>query len=128
MRILLDTCTFLWIVTDAPELTSKARSLFLDSENEVFLSPVSAWEIAVKWKLGKLPLPEAPDRFVTRLRRTHGIATLSLHERAAVHLAKLPDVHRDPFDRMLICQAITGGLSVMTPDAAFRDYPVPTLW
>lgn len=128
MRILLDTCTFPWIVADAPELTPKARSLFLDSKNDVFLSPVSVWEIAIKWKLGKLPLPESPERFVTRQRRAHGVATLALHERAAVHLAKLPNAHRDLFDRMLVCQAIVGDLTIMTPDTAFRDYPVPTLW
>jgi len=64
MRVLLDTCTFLWVLTDAPELSERAREVFQDPANEVFLSSVSVWEIVVKYALGRLPLPEPPERFV----------------------------------------------------------------
>ncbi|MBK1703753.1 type II toxin-antitoxin system VapC family toxin [Halochromatium glycolicum] len=128
MRILLDTCAFLWLASDAPELSQTARSVFQDIENEVFLSSVSAWEIMVKNRLGKLPLPEPAAQFIQRQRKIHLITTLSLDALSVYQLAKLPDYHRDPFDRMLICQAIEHGLTIMTPDEAMTDYPVATLW
>lgn len=128
MRLLLDSCTFLWIVGGAPELSARARQAFADPGNEVYLSAASAWEIAVKHRLGRLPLPETPDRFVPRARDAHGIARLDIDEAAALHVAKLPDLHRDPFDRILVAQALLGGLVLVTPDEALRQYPAPTLW
>ena len=128
MRVLLDTCTFLWIAAGAPELTDRAREAFSDPDNEVCLSAVSGWEIAVKHALGRLPLPEDPGRFVPDQRRAHGIEPLPLDEGAALLLARLPPLHRDPFDRMLVCQAIAGGLTLLTPDEEIRRYAVPTLW
>lgn len=128
MRLLLDTSTFLWIITDAPELSARARELFVDPGNEVYLSSVSAWEIAVKYALGRLPLPEPPERFVPFQRRQHGIEPLLLDEEAALHLARLPPLHKDPFDRMLVCQAIIHGLAILTPDELVYQYPVRTVW
>lgn len=128
MRLLLDTCTFLWIAAGAPELTASARDLFADRENEVFLSPVSGWEIVVKHARGRLPLPRPPHEFISAQRRRHQIATLPLEETAVLQFAKLPEYHRDPFDRMLVCQAITHGLTILTPDPAIGSYPVPTAW
>jgi PIN domain nuclease of toxin-antitoxin system len=128
MRLLLDTCTFLWIVGGAKELSSRAREAFADPANEVFLSAASAWEIAVKHRLGKLPLPAAPDEFVPTQRAAHGIEPLAVEEESALHVAKLPDLHRDPFDRMLVAQALVGGLVLLTPDDTIRRYPVRTLW
>jgi len=128
MRLLLDTCTFLWIVGGASELSSRAREAFADPANEVFLSAASAWEIAIKHRLGKLPLPAAPDEFVLIQRTAHGIESLAVEEEGALHVAKLPDLHRDPFDRMLVAQALVGGLLVLTPDDPIRQYPVRTLW
>ncbi|MBI4525276.1 MAG: type II toxin-antitoxin system VapC family toxin [Deltaproteobacteria bacterium] len=128
MRILLDTATFLWAVTDAPELSGKARELIVDPENEVFLSSVSGWEIAVKYALGRLPLPEPPERFVPVQRKDHAIEPLPLDEEAALHLARIPLLHRDPFDRMLVCQAIVHGLVILTPDTLVNQYPVRTAW
>ena len=128
MKVLLDTCTFLWLVTDDRELSDLARDVFESPENEVFLSTVSAWEIAVKHGLGRLPLPEAPATYVPRLRRQHGVEPLALDENAAFHLIRLPPLHRDPFDRMLVCQAIVEGMVVLTPDAAVNQYPVRTMW
>ena len=128
MRLLLDTCTFLWIVGGAKELSARARKAFADPANEVFLSAASAWEIAVKHRLGKLPLPQAPDEFVPAQRAAHGIEPLAVGEESALHVAKLPDLHRDAFDRMLVAQALVGGLVLVTPDDPIRQYPVRTLW
>lgn len=128
MRLLLDTATFLWVITDAPELSGRARELLLDSENEAYLSSVSAWEIVVKHALGRLPLPEPPERFVPAQRELHGIDPLALDEESALHLVRLPPLHKDPFDRMLICQALVQGLAILTPDALINQYPVRTLW
>ena len=128
MRVLLDTATFLWAVTDAPEFSDDAREIFADPGNEIYLSAVSAWEIAVKYALGKLPLPEPPGRFVPLQRKHHGIDPLQLDEEAALHLSRLPLLHKDPFDRMLICQAIVRHLSILTPDELIQQYPVRTIW
>ena len=128
MHLLLDTCTFLWIVGGAKELSARAREAFADPANEVLLSAASAWEIAVKYRLGKLPLPAAPADFVPAQRAAHGIEPLAVEEESALHVAKLPDLHRDPFDRMLVAQALVGGLVLLTPDDTLRQYPVRTLW
>lgn len=128
MRILLDTCTFLWIITAEQKLSSNARELFVDPFNDVFLSSVSSWEIVVKYTLGRLPLPEAPEKFIPTQRKLHKIESLSLQEDAALHLAKLPDYHKDPFDRMIVCQALVHGMTILTPDEAIRRYPARTTW
>jgi len=128
VRILLDTVAFLWAVTDAPELSDDARELFVDPGNEVYLSSVSAWEICVKNALGKLPLPDSPARYVPVQRRQHGIETLHLDEETALRLNRLPVLHKDPFDRMLVCQAIAKGLVILTPDRLIAQYPVRTAW
>jgi len=128
MKLLLGTCTFLWIVAGAPELSDHARRTFSAPDNEVYLSAVSAWEIAVKHSLGRLPLPTPPSEFVPEMRQRHGIAPLALSEEAALLLGKLPLNHRDPFDRMLICQATAEGMVLLTPDEQIVSYPVRTLW
>jgi len=128
VRILLDTVAFLWAVIEAPDLSDDARELFADPGNEVYLSSVSAWEISVKNALGKLPLPDSPVRYVPAKRKQHGIETLHLDEEAALHLNRLPVLHKDPFDRMLVCQAITQGLVILTPDRLIAQYPVRTIW
>jgi PIN domain nuclease of toxin-antitoxin system len=128
VRLLLDTSTFLWVINDASELSPKARDSFVDPENEIYLSSVSAWEIAIKHGLGRLPLPEPPDRFIPAQRKQHGIDALQLDEEAALHLIRLPVLHKDPFDRMLVCQAIVHHLVVLTPDDLITQYPVRSIW
>jgi PIN domain nuclease of toxin-antitoxin system len=105
-----------------------ARSHLLDPANEVYLSAVSAWEIEVKHALGKLTLPEPPERYIPAQRQARGIDALPLDEESALHVARLPPLHRDPFDRLLVCQALIGGLTLVTPDAEIARYPVRTLW
>ena len=128
MRVLLDTCTFLWIVSDAPELSKLSRELFRDPSNEVFLSVVSVWEISLKYALGKLPLSERPEKFVPIQREQHMVDSLVLDENSVLHLSRLPALHRDPFDRMMICQAISHGMVILTPDELVAQYPVSTKW
>ncbi len=128
MRLLLDTCTFLWILADSSELSFEALDLFTAPENEVFLSSVSTWEITVKHSIGKLPLPEPPTDFVPSMRTAHGIETLDLDEESTLYVSRLPEYHRDPFDRMLVCQAIVQDLVILTPDSLIRQYPVKTRW
>jgi PIN domain nuclease of toxin-antitoxin system len=128
VRILLDTCTFLWWMLGAPELSDTARELVVEPANEVYLSAVSSWEIAIKYRAGRLWLPEPPGRYVPSRRRVYGIKDLPLEEEAALHVVRLPRLHGDPFDRMLVCQSIIHGLTILTPDELIAQYPVRVAW
>ncbi|HEV3263297.1 MAG TPA: type II toxin-antitoxin system VapC family toxin [Gemmataceae bacterium] len=103
------------------------RDAIRDPANEVYLSVASVWEAVIKYALGKLPLPEAPAEYLPRQREVHRITTLPVEEGALMHLASLPLLHRDPFDRILIAQALQHGLRLVTVDDAVRAYPVPVL-
>jgi len=127
VKILLDTCEFLWLISGDPKLSPQSLSAILDPRNGVFLSTVSFWEISVKYGLGKLVLPEAPSVFVTRQRELHRIESLGLDENSVAQLSGLPALHRDPFDRMLICQALSHGLILASTDPLIRQYPVTVL-
>ena len=128
MRFLLDTVTFIWMAEGHSKLSAGAQSLISDASNELFLSAASAWEIAVKHDLGRLALRVPPDEYVSQQRQLHRIESLSIDEAATLQSAKLPDVHRDPFDRILISQAILAGMAIVTPDRLIRMYPVRTVW
>ena len=127
MKLLLDTHIFLWFINGDERLPVSMREDIRNPENEVYLSVVSLWEAIVKHQLGKLPLPESPEKYLPIQRERHRIESLALDENSVAHLAKLPAVHRDPFDRMLICQAIENGLTLITVDAVISDYPV-SIW
>jgi PIN domain nuclease of toxin-antitoxin system len=118
----------LWIITDNPRLSARARELFRSPDNEVFLSAASAWEIATKQTLGRLPLPQSPDRYIPAMREKHGIESLSIDEESVLQTIRLPALHRDPFDRLLICQAIVHGLTLLTPDPLISQYPARVVW
>lgn len=130
MRLLLDSCTFLWLIWDEPELSHEARTRIADPRNEVYLSSIALWEILLKHQAGRLTLakPIDPARHYIEQREAHRIAPLPLTEEAVAQMIKLPPLHRDPFDRILICQAIAHGLVVCTPDRAIQQYPVRTVW
>ncbi len=127
MRILLDTHIFLWFISGDTQLSTDVRDAIREPDNEIYLSAVSVWEVIVKYQLGKLPLPEHPETYLPKQRDLHQIASLSLDEISVVQLAELPLLHRDPFDRMLICQALQNGLTIATVDSAVRAYPVSVM-
>ena len=128
MKLLVDTCTFLWLAAADPKLTPAAMSACRDPENTVYLSALSAWEITIKYRIGRLPLPESPRRYVTSRRNWLGLEPLAFNEAAASHEALLPPLHDDPFDRGLVSQAILNGMTIVTPDEAIASYPAPVLW
>jgi PIN domain nuclease of toxin-antitoxin system len=98
-----------------------------DLNNEVYPSVVSLWEAIIKHRLGKLPLPQSPEVYLPTQRERHQISSLSLDEAGVSQLANLPPIHRDPFDRMLICQAMQYGLTIVTVDDVVGRYSVPVL-
>lgn len=124
MRLLLDTHAFLWYITDDPRLPMAAAEVIQDESSEVFLSVVSVWESLAKHQLGKLPLPVPADEYLRNRREQHGITSLPFDEPSLSHLLRLPLHHRDPFDRMLICQALQHDLQIITVDPLFAKYPV----
>ncbi len=128
MRVLLDTCAFLWFAADSPRLSPIARALILDSVNQAYLSAVSVWEIARKFAQGGISLPSHPSTLIPAVRENSGLASLSLTEADALAAEKLQMFHKDPFDRMLIAQALMRGLVILTPDRAFEPYPVRVIW
>ena len=128
MRFLLDTVTFLFAANGDRRLSPVARGFIESPDDPVYLSAISAWEIAMKHGRGKLRLPEPPDRYVPRLRDQMGVEELPLREETILRVGRLPDIHGDPFDRALVSQAIGMGMTILTPDEAVRQYPVPTIW
>ena len=127
MRILLDTHVALWFVSGSPRISAKHRLAIEDPANEVFLSVVSVWEAAIKHAIGKLNLPGPPAEMLPLARQKHNIASLPLEEGALAHWHALPPIHRDPFDRMLACQAIEHRLTLATVDPILSQYPVTLL-
>jgi PIN domain nuclease of toxin-antitoxin system len=127
MRLLLDTHVFLWYISADSRLPGRFRDAIREPTNQVHLSVASVWECVIKYGLGKLPLPKPPAEFLPQQRELHEIATLSIDEGSVSHLARLPLLHADPFDRILIAQAVQHGLSILTVDDAIRAYPVSLL-
>lgn len=128
MKILLDTATLLWICCDPARLSPVAGAAYADMQNTLYVSVASLWELIVKNRIGKLPLPLPLDELIEPLKRSRAVRILPLTGSAVLRLNGLPDVHRDPFDRMLVCQAIDESLTILTPDALIKAYPVATLW
>ncbi len=130
MKLLLDTCALIWLATAPHRLSSGMKALYENPHNEVFLSVASTWEIAIKHRSGKLLLPNSmpPAEFIPEVRRRHGIDVLPIREEDSFILTKLPPIHHDPFDRMLICQAIANQMTLLTPDPLITQYPVLTRW
>lgn len=124
-RLLLDTQVWLWWQTDDSRLGVGARAA-ISGASEVRFSAVSAWEIAIKSALGKLTLPRGHD-IVAELEKD-GFLELPVHLSHALAVRKLPDIHRDPFDRMLVAQALSEGLSIVTGDRQLEGYSAPLLW
>lgn len=131
MRLLLDTHTFLWHANGSQELSSNATALLLDSVNELHLSIASIWEISIKLGLKKLSLSVSFESFLTRAIHGYGLEVVQLSLNDCIEYEKLPFPlanHRDPFDRLLITQALRRGLTVVGTDACFDSYGVSRLW
>jgi PIN domain nuclease of toxin-antitoxin system len=131
MRLLLDTHTFLWFVSDDPHLSIAARTVIEDAANERLLSAASHWEMAIKISLGKLTLADPFHVFMPRELGVNRIELLRIELRHSMHVAALPfpsNNHRDPFDRLIISQAIVDGLPIVSADGKFDDYPVTRIW
>lgn len=123
-RLLLDTHVWLWSIISPDRLGREGLRLLEDTDNELYLSSASSWEIAIKYRLGRLPLPEPPHTFIPPRLMRDGIKPLSVEHHHACQVANLPDLHRDPFDRLLIAQAQTEQLVFITADRMLRDYDV----
>ncbi len=122
MRVLLDTHVVLWWLTDDPTLPDELKSM-LDHERDVFVSPASVWEVAIKQAIGKLEEPpDLPERI-----RDSGFDELPIRNEHAIIAGRLPMIHRDPFDRMLVAQAQCEGLTLMTRDADIQKYDIAIL-
>jgi PIN domain nuclease of toxin-antitoxin system len=128
MKLLLDTCAVLWMAQGDPRLSARVRAVLRDRETEAWVSAASGWEIAIKHARGRLPLPVPVDRFLPAVRERYALASLAIDEESALHIAKLPALHADPFDRMLVSQAIVHGLTIATPDPLVTQYPARTIW
>ena len=128
MKVLLDTHAFLWLMIDDPRLSATARATFQGINNELFLSLASVWEMAIKAGLQKLKLPApARDYVVTRTKR-HNIRLLDISLEHCSRVESLPFHHKDPFDRMIIAQAIIENLPILTDDKDFDSYAITKIW
>jgi PIN domain nuclease of toxin-antitoxin system len=127
MRILLDTHVFLWLQTEPERLDAHALRAMSDARNDLLLSAASSWEIAIKYGLGKLPLPDPPAIYVPDRMRTSGIRALPVEHAHALRVAELPELHSDPFDRLLVAQAQLERAVLATADPAITDYDVETI-
>jgi PIN domain nuclease of toxin-antitoxin system len=128
VKLLLDTCAFLWLSGGGRALGPHAAAAFQSPDHEVYLSAASVWEIAIKHATGRLALPIAPSRLVPEERDRLGVAPLPIDEESVLHVSRLPALHRDPFDRLLVAQAIVHGLTILTPDPLLTQYPARTMW
>ncbi len=133
--MLLDTHAFLWWIAspDHPKLSSKAKEAIADERNDIILSVVSGWEIAIKASLGKLEvpgleLPEDLERFVSEQAAENDFDILTVRLDHAMRVHQLPYYHKDLFDRLLIAQALLEGVPVLSKDSEFSSYPVDIIW
>jgi PIN domain nuclease of toxin-antitoxin system len=128
MRLILDTHAFLWWIVDGPPLAARGRDVVKNPANELFLSVASAWEIAIKVNLGRLRLPDRPDRFIPGQLMKNAIEPLPVEMSHALYVSRLPAIHRDPFDRIIIAQSILEKMPVVTRDTDIAKYKIKTLW
>jgi PIN domain nuclease of toxin-antitoxin system len=128
MRVLLDTHAIVWWATGDRRLSRKARLTIADPDTDVFISIASAWEIQIKATLQKLTLNESVDALYRSLIIDHDFRMLGVELSDIDRLSKLSSHHRDPFDRMLVAQALRGNFALVTKDSALSAYGAPTLW
>jgi PIN domain nuclease of toxin-antitoxin system len=128
MRLLLDSHAFLWFCEGSFDLSKTAREAIEDIANEKWISHATAWELAIKLSIGKLKIAGAYADLFPNSVEANGFLIVSANFQHYEQLLKLPPIHGDPFDRLLISQSLVEGLTVVTCDPAFPKYGVPTLW
>jgi PIN domain nuclease of toxin-antitoxin system len=128
MKLLLDTHTFLWLIEGSPSLSTAAQIALADPAHELFLSAASVWELAIKTSNRKLVLTGPLDQFVGKWTATYQLTPVPIETAHALAVAGLPDHHRDPFDRILVAQALVEGMTLVSGDAKIASYSVLVLW
>ncbi len=128
MKLLLDTHVFLWWIADAEPLSETARELIADGRNTLHWSAASSWEIAIKYALGRLPLPEPPEEFLPQELAKNRFQSLPIKDVHAFRVGHLPPHHGDPFDRMLIAQSQVESMVLLSSDRKFSLYDVEVRW
>ena len=123
MKILLDTHIFLWFIENNNRWSAQWRTEIENPDNQVYLSVASVWKCIIKYQIGKLNFPESPEVYLTKKRKQHLINSLVIDEGSIAYLTNLPLLHKDPFDRLLICQSLQHNLLIMTEDNAILSYP-----
>lgn len=128
MKFLLDTHAFLWWVIDDIQLSEHAKEIIGNSDNQIFLSAASGWEIAIKSRIGRLKLPRPIGGFIIEQMSENAIDNLSITMSHALQVSELPDHHRDPFDRLLISQAQIENMPILSVDPLIKKYDVEVIW
>jgi len=128
MRYLLDTHTFLWMAADPAKLSEEITGIVQATANRLLLSAASGWEIALLWYLKRVELPDQPKRFIPEALQKLSVIPLPIGFDAAISAATLPLIHRDPFDRIIIAEALKENVSVLTKDRIFEKYGARALW
>jgi PIN domain nuclease of toxin-antitoxin system len=128
MKYLLDTVVWLWSLGPSEKIGKAGLEILADGEAELYLSAASSWEIAIKAQLGKFDLPEPPRSYIPKRLAQQGIRSLSITQNHTLQVYGLPRAHADPFDRLIIAQAIAEEMSILTSDRFFEKYPVKVFW
>jgi PIN domain nuclease of toxin-antitoxin system len=128
MRLLLDTHTLLWFALNDAQLSNTAMGVIMDPANEKMVSPASYWEIAIKISIGKYTLSQPYEDFMRSAIDMNGFGYLHIEPRHTASLITLPYHHRDPFDRLLVAQALVEGLTLVSGDGTFDKYGVNRIW
>lgn len=128
MRCLLDSHAVLWATLDDERLPDSVRDLIADRTNHIAISVASTWELTMKALIGRLRLPEPPETYFEGLVRDFGYELLPIHQRHVAALPELPAIHADPFDRMLVAQALVEDIDLVTGDSYLGRYPIRTIW
>lgn len=128
MRYLLDTHAFLWFVSDDDKLSSNAKLIIQDGNNEIYFSAASAWEMSIKAKLGRLKFETNLESFIIEQLTANSFSPLAITISHSLYTEKLPQIHKDPFDRMIISQSKVENMILMTGDKQIRKYDVSIVW
>ena len=128
MKYLLDTAVWLWSLKSPELIGEQGREILADGQEEIYLSAITSWEISIKMRLGRLNFDAPPPQHVPRFMAKQNLRSLSVTHSHAAKVYDLPIYHSDPFDRMLIAQALVEDMVILTSDRSFRKYPAELLW